>query len=330
MGIEDQIAIRLQQGATPRQLITEGFRKSTVYKVAETLRVHQAPAPPSPLLVTLATDRDRYLPGETAQATVTLGNRTTADLYVFQAGVRPEWLEGNTWIPTTQRKLVNPGEAVTVRLAIPVPPETPLGEKELFVGIQGQWLGPDSNSPSHEIMWAGPLLLRVQRPPGGLKVFIAHAINDLSLISELETTLENNGIETFVGDPLADGAAFRNRIEAADIVVVILTSSSPFWHSTLEEITRAMTRGKGLLLLRDPSLSSAIPPSLSQLPWIDMDFSHGTTSSIVMGLLTELDQNRRGVEAQKDQDDALAILLLALGALVAGLAFSRKAPGGPG
>src|SRR5258708_27042170 len=84
MGIEGQIATRLQEGATPKQLIAEGFRKSTVYKVAETLRAHQAPAPPPPLLVSLATDRDRYLPGETAHATVTLANRTTADLYVFQ------------------------------------------------------------------------------------------------------------------------------------------------------------------------------------------------------------------------------------------------------
>jgi hypothetical protein len=329
MGIEDQIAARLQQGAAPRQLISEGFRKSTVYKVAETLRAQQAPAPPPPLLVSLTTDRDRYLPGETAHATVTVSNRTKADLYVFQAGVRPEWVEGNTWIPTTLRKLINPGDAASIRLPIPIPADTPLGEKELFVGVQGQWLGPDSHSPSNEIMWAGPLLLRVQRPAQKLTVFIAHAVSDLSLISELESTLENNGIQTLVGDPISERALFASRVEAADIVVAILTSSHPYWHHALPEIAQVAGQDKELILLRDISLSTALPPTVGDVRWIDVDFSRGA-ASIVMRLFAELNErNLRRARRRKDQDDALGIVLLALGALAAGIALSKgRAPGG--
>src|SRR5713226_5465645 len=109
MGTEEQIALRLQQGAAPRDLIAEGFRKSTVYKVQGGLRPSQMPTPPPLLLVQPAVDRPTYAPGMAAQTTFTIINQSPSDLYLFQAGVRPEWLPVNQWLPTSVRKLIGSG-----------------------------------------------------------------------------------------------------------------------------------------------------------------------------------------------------------------------------
>ncbi len=40
MSVEDDIASRLLQGYTPSQLIDDGFKKSTVYKVNQEIKAH--------------------------------------------------------------------------------------------------------------------------------------------------------------------------------------------------------------------------------------------------------------------------------------------------
>src|SRR5260221_8142468 len=127
MGKEESIALRLQAGATPRQLVLEGYRKSTVYKVAEGLRSQRSATPASPITVQMATDRERYLPGESAFLAFTVGNQTANDLYVFQVGVRPEWMSATDWIPAVIRRLLSPGETMAVRVTVPIPNDIALG-----------------------------------------------------------------------------------------------------------------------------------------------------------------------------------------------------------
>src|SRR5689334_5370451 len=122
MKIEEQIAHRLRQGAQPVQLVAEGFRKSTVYKVLDSLRAPaNSPAPPPLVTIRMNTDQERYMPGMTVQATFTLSNNSPADLYVFQAGARPEWIARSDWISTTIRKLLGAGSSMTVRLNVVIP-----------------------------------------------------------------------------------------------------------------------------------------------------------------------------------------------------------------
>jgi hypothetical protein len=141
--------------------------------------------------------------------------------------------------------------------------------------------------------------------------------------------LENNGIRTLVGDSVSDGGRLAARIAEADILVAILTHASSLLERALTQIAHATTRKKDLILLRDASLAAALPPTLAQLPWIDVDFSRGA-ASIVMRLFAELDERSvRRARARKEQDDTLGIVLLALGALAAGVALSKgRAPGG--
>src|SRR5713226_1958592 len=238
MGIEDQIALRLRQGAAPRQLIVEGFKKSTVYKVLESLAAPLNSAAPSSLLsVQMSTDKERYLPGVTVQATFAITNHTSADLYMYQAGARPDWLAQNEWISTTVRKLLGPGASVNIRLSIAIPPETTLGEKDLYFGIHGQWVGPQSSSPSAELMWTNPMILRVQRPPSGLRVFVSHSVFNSSLVAQLESTLDDNGIGATLNDGLSSHMPTAD-IERAEFLLAIITDPSRMG-STLQHVNYA-------------------------------------------------------------------------------------------
>ena len=326
MGKEEEIAKRLQHGALPKQLVAEGFSKSTVYKVAEALRSHQAAAPASPIVAQLATDQERYLPGQSVHANFTVSNHSAADLYVFQAGVRPEWLAPSEWLPALVRRLVGPGESMSVRLTIPIPADVALGEKDLFFGLQGQWVGPQSMSPSNEMMWTSALVLCVQRPKMGAKAFLAHSVLDLSLVRQLAQTLEDNGIDAILADPTQP--AGDSVIRDADYLVAVITHPSRL-SLAAAEIVDGVRHGKELILLRDVALAFGMPPTLSQLPWADVDFSLGAGSVIgqVFTYVTET-INSRASARKKERDDALSIILLALGALAAGVAIAKARPGG--
>jgi len=319
MGIEEQIALRLQQGSTPRDLLAEGFRKSTVYKVAESLRSQRAPIPTPLVGVQMECDRDRYLPGEAAQVSFVITNSSVADLYVFQAGVRPEWLEPDQWIPTGVRKLVGSGDSLTVRLLLPIPSHIALGEKELLFGIQGQWVGPRTASPANEMMWTGALLLPVQRAPNGSSVFIAHSVADMALVARLERVLDDNGIATIIAGPDVNLQA----LDRADFLVALITHSIRL-QEALSEIARAAASRKELILLRDVTLAGVSPPELAGLGWTDLDFSRQDVSIVVtlIGALHDAAAARNAAR-KKDQQDALGAIVLGLAGLVAGIAIAK-------
>jgi hypothetical protein len=326
VGIEEQIASRLQLGAEPKDLVAEGFRKSTVYKVAETLRAHQAPTPAPPVLVSMTTEKQRYLPGDVAQLRFVLTNQSSTDLYIFQAGVRPEWLAPGQWVPTLQRKLLSPGETLQIRVTLPIPPALQLGEKDIFCGVQGQWVGPDSRSQANEIMWTNPFLLRVQRSWAGTTIFLAHSVQDMSLVSQLESTLDDNGIRTLVAD---NSATLNSQIAQANFIVAVLTDNGPRLSLAAEEIIQAVAQGKTPILLRERSLAAVIPPTVAGLSWIDVDFSLGA-ASLLTSLFAELNELNAKRVQKKEQDDALGVILLALAALAAGIALAKGGSGGGG
>ncbi len=326
MGIEEQIALRLQKGVAPRDLVSQGFRKSTVYKVADALKPHQAPTPAPLLLVQLTTDHTSYPPGASAQTNFAITNQTAADLYVFQAGVRPEWLSPTEWIPTTVRKLLAPGTSMSVRFTVPIPAELELGEKELLFGVQGQWVGPQSTSPSGAIMWTNPLIIRIQRPRSGTKVFLSHSVFDMSWVSRLEATLEDNGVATEVAPATTDSAP-RPSIEAADILVAVITDQVRL-AAALTEISYAQSRRKQLVLLRDRALAAMVPVAFATLPWIDVDFSLGK-ATILMYLFNALNNSieQRAATRKKEQEDALGAIILGLGAVAVAIALAKgKSP----
>jgi hypothetical protein len=325
-GIEDQIALRLQAGAAPRDLISEGYKKSTVYKVLEGLRPNQTSSPPALLTVQTASDRSTYPPGAAAQVTFTVGNQSPIDLYVFQAGVRPEWVPPDQWIPTSVRKLVPARGSLSIRLTVPIPTEVEVGEKELQFGLQGQWVGPQSASPSSEVMWANPVIIRVQRPPSGIKVYLSHSVHDMSWVAKLEASLTDNGVATQVAANSEQGGA-PHLVDAADILVAVVTEPVSL-DAALNEAVHAKKRNKQVVLLRDQSLAHLMQPAVPGLQWIDLDFSLGK-ATILMYLFNELQRSieQRAANRRKEFEDALGAIILGLGAVAAGIAIGRgKAP----
>jgi hypothetical protein len=322
VGIEDQIAYRLQRGASPRQLMAEGFKKSTVYKVLDGLSTGPySPAPSSLFSVQMSTDKPQYLPGTAAQATFSVTNHTAVDLYVFQAGARPEWVNQNEWIATTVRKLLSAGASMNVRLSLGIPPETTLGEKDILFGIYGQWVGPQASSPSAELMWTNPMLLRVQRPPSGLKVFVSHSVSHASLVAQLESTLDDNGITAIPNDSPLDQKTSSD-IDKADIVVAVITESSRM-AIVLDHVDYARVHNKELILLVAAGLAVMLPPGLQSLRWIGIDFG-ADAGTVLTTLFNELDKSISNRAArQKEQSDAMGVILVALGALVAGAVLGR-------
>ncbi len=243
------------------------------------LRPNQAPTSPPLLVVRAAPDRPSYPPGTAAQTIFTLTNQSGADLYVFQARVRPEWLPPNQWIPTSITKLLSPSASLPVRLIVPIPAEVELGEKELVFGIQGQWVGPKSASPSTEVTWMSPMIIRVQRPRTGVKVLLSHSVSEMSWVSRLETTLEDNGVATEVA-PATAHAAPAHSVETADILVAVITDPSRL-EAALQEISHAKNASKQLVLLRDRSLAAVVPAAFAGLPWVDVDFSLGKATILM-------------------------------------------------
>lgn len=319
MGKEDEIALRLQTGATPRQLVAEGLRKSTVYKVAESLRTQQSEAPLAAITVAMTTDQERYLPGTTAFATLTLGNRSQADLYVFQVGARPEWIPPTDWIPATVRRLLSAGQSLIVRLTIPVPEDVTLGEKDVFIGIQGQWAGPQSLSPS-DVMWTSAMIVKVQRPRLGVTAFLSHSMHDGSLVNQLERTLEDNGIDPIL--PETDAASDLRAVRGADFVIAVVTHG---WRieSVVDELLCASQQRTEMVLLRSAALALAMP-GLGDLSWATVDFSLG--AAVVMGEVAKYATQiitDRAVAKKRERDDALGIIVVALAALAAGVALAK-------
>jgi hypothetical protein len=276
-------------------------------------------------VVQLSTDKERYLPGTTVQATFSVTNQTSADLYMFQAGARPEWLGPNEWIATTVRKLLGPGASLNIRLSLAIPPETTLGEKDLYFGIQGQWVGPQSSSPSGELMWTTPMILRVQRLASGLRVFVSHSVFQSSLVAQLESTLDDNGIATTLNDGLT-GQIPTADIDRAEFLVAIITDPSRM-ALVLQHVSYARSRKKELILLVDVGLRTMIPPELAALDWILINFA-GDASAVLMTLFKALETSiaSRAAAREKEQSDAIGVILMALGALVAGVALGRGRP----
>ena len=99
-------------------------------------------------------------------------------------------------------------------------------------------------------------------------MFITHSVLDMSLVSRLESTLNDNRIRAFLAGPDVPVQG----MDQAHFVVGILTSHVRL-DALLDEIARASSQGKELVLLRDASLSHLVPAEYAG-PRVDRwDFS---------------------------------------------------------
>ena len=94
MAVEDQIAALLANGHSPADVVSQGFKKSTVYKVAARLRSETSKFPANGWTVTVTPNPNELylLPGRSHVLQMTVTNNGVTPWLIAQAGIAPAWL----------------------------------------------------------------------------------------------------------------------------------------------------------------------------------------------------------------------------------------------
>ncbi len=264
MAIQEEISGLLQEGYTPQQIISKGYRKSTVYKVYDPFKTHLTQIGKPEWSITdikYNNPNKRYLPGEHFSISFNFENTSSKDIYINKLGIWIEWLEPEIWHANDVKDLVKSGQRRFFSFLIPIPNDISLGEYELMFGIEAQYLpviGYQNNSL--QTQWSNPEIINIKNPLTGIKVFISHSTEDMPLIRQLENHLDINGLEPIIAQDLfTPGAALREKFQAkikeATIFLVILTENSIKSDWVIEEINYAHQIGKAIIPLKEESVN---------------------------------------------------------------------------
>lgn len=275
MGIEDEIRSLLNQGISPSNLIDQyKFKKSTVYKVYSELKMKETPITANQWAAEgIKTDKVRYQPGDRILISYQLRNISPLDLYVYRAGIELEWMrESNSWFVQGNRFLLHPQESKWLRGEFDIPLDIALGEYDLCIGIEGQFLSPSSTGQIaiNQISWATPLTLEVKLPITGIKMFISHSTKNMSLIRSLSNYLDAQGITPIIAEDISSPGAylpekFQNQINECDIFLALLTHEAVRSRWVIHETNYALSINKPRILLKEESVGTE---SINQYEWI--------------------------------------------------------------
>ena len=263
MGIEEEISKLLQQGYTPQQLIQMGYRKSTVYKVYNSIKTYIAEvSKPEWYITDIKFNREepRYLPGEKISLSFNFRNASNMDVYLYRIGLWIEWLKPNEWYVQDVRDLVKPGQKRFFSFSIQVPEDITLGEYELRFGIEKQYLPVIRyQGQSLPIEWSEPIIVHIKYPLKEIKVFISHSVHDKYLVRQLAQQLDNYGIEPIIAEDIQEPGVklmekFQEKIRAATIFLVIFTEQSIRSKWVIEETNYALQIRKPIIPLKEESI----------------------------------------------------------------------------
>lgn len=321
MGIEDEIRSYLHQGFTPKQLIeNRNFKKSTVYKVAETIQTFSdnINLPEWSILNIRFNKSDiRYMPGEAVQVNFTFQNQSNRDMYVINIGVQTEWMikEGK-WYSQQIKQLIKPNQSRFISISFPIPRNIGLGEYELLFGVELQYLPATGYENQITTNWSHPLILHIKHPLINNKVFLSHSVKDQFLVRELEKKLDEFGITTYVGEDISNPGSqlddkFKRLITASNFFIALLTNPALESSWVQMEIEYAKNLNKPMILLKDKSINVS-----SNYEWIEFS-SNDTpqhTFQIIMNALGILQNsgNNNGLIAGAIGIGLLALLVAAL------------------
>lgn len=317
MGIEDEIRSLLHQGVQVKDIIeTRGYKKSTVYKVADTIRTFSRNVePPQWTIENIRLNKYdvRYMPGEAVRIDFSFRNKSSRDFYLINVGIQTEWMtKQNIWFSQTIKEVVRPSYwGKSVSISFPVPNDVALGEYELLFGVEGQYLPVQPNEGGIQTTWSSPIVLNVKRPLLPTKIFLSHSVDDKFLVRELEKKLDEYGIETYIGEDIANPGSFledkfKRLIEKSTIFIALLTQSALQSPWVNLEIQYAKQFNKPMILMKDKSVQIESPTE-----WIEFSRTEPpqNTFQTIMAHLNNLTQNNSvdGVVA-----GALAVGLFAL------------------
>lgn len=264
MGTEDEIREKLQQGFTPASLVESGYKKSTVYKVHETIKqFNNTTNSPKWTITNIVFNNGGYfMPGNTVRVNFHFKNNAERDLYVLNLGLRPEWMiSENKWITQPVKELLKPGQMKFISLTFDIPLNCSLGEYDLYFGVEGQYLPVQSYEDTMlTTQWSDPIVLHVKRPRTGVTVFLSHSMQDQYLVRELAKKLDENGVNVLMPEEqIQSGENIQNAItrmiNSSNVFLALITESAASSSYVRQEIEYAVSINKPRILLKENSVS---------------------------------------------------------------------------
>lgn len=325
MGTEDKIRNMLLQGYQPRSLVSEhGFKKSTVYKVYDTVRTFEDNIRPHEWtfenIQINGQSQPRVMPGNMIRVSFSFKNNTNQDFYVVNLGVQPEWMvQESRWICQSFKDLVKPSQSKFVSVSFEVPPNISLGEYELTFGAEGQYI-PVQNYGEQSLSthWSNPIILDVKKPNKGMTIFLSHSIQDEYQVRELEKKLDVEGVKVLIGeDEERPGSflpdKFKQMINSCNIFIAILTHSAVASKWVMWEVDYAIQSNKPRILLKDQSVQIN-----SDYEWTEFS-SNDPADTIFTKIMTSINK----VHSGSGSDAISGLIGLGLLALLVGALSNR-------
>lgn len=270
MGIEEEIRGRLLRGYAPQQLVSEGYRKSTVYKVYDSVKLGQVPVTsPTWFAQNYNFHQLRYMPGQTIPISFTFRNNSQFDLYLYRIGIQPEWLRADSplqepkWFAQEVKELVKSGGQRWFSFTCQIPQGLSLGEYEIRFGMEGQYL-PGNQLQIQGTQWSEPEIIQVKKPLTGISIFLSHSTEDIRLVRDLETKLDNEGVQVKIAeDRLEPGILlmekFQRMITESTMLLALLTEGGVRSQWVLEEVNYASKVNKPMILLKEKGVQISSP-----------------------------------------------------------------------
>lgn len=144
MGAEDQIRYELLQGTDHKDLIKRGYKKSTVYKVRQTIHTitkHLSPPQWSIEYIRFDKPNGYYKSGEAVRISFDLKNKSERDLYVKNIGIQTEWMKKDDIIRIQEiNDVVKSWPTKHVTISFPIPKEFNLKESKIWFIMEGEFL----------------------------------------------------------------------------------------------------------------------------------------------------------------------------------------------
>lgn len=316
MGTEDEIQRRLLQGYTPAQLIEEGFKKSTVYKVAQEVKAHLSQTTKSEWrIVNIFPSEPRALPKQKTAISFQFENTSDKDMYLYRVGISSEWMEKDTWVAQDVRDLIKPGQKRHFNLLLHVPENIAMGEYTMTFGVEMQYL-PASEYQPIQTQWTEPVVFHVKKPLRNLCVFLSHSTKDMTLVRQLEKQLDNEGITVILGeDKKSPGAELKQKFEKlimqCPIFIALLTEEGANSEWVLYETNYAKQIRKPMILLKEEDVSIK-----SEIEW--ENFSRSDPPEILLGKIM------KAINQVRESSPFAAILGLGLLALILAALSDKK------
>jgi len=265
MGVEDEIRELLQNGNSPTSVIEMGFKKSTVYKIYNSIKTFSNKInKPNWIIENIIFNKPntRYLPGESVSVNFYFKNNSERDLYIINLGIQTEWMiKDNTWYSQKLNSVLKPNQKKFMTITFPIPQEIPLGEYELLFGVECQYLPvQDYREQSITTQWSEPQILHIKHPLTNDKIFISHSVKDKQLVYQLANQLDNFGILSIIGEDEPQPGKllekkFKEQIDSSTIFLALLTDTAvrSVWVQT--ETDHAVSTKKPRILLKEKSLT---------------------------------------------------------------------------